>query len=72
MVVFRDDKGVKTPVFDSQVHCETSDEGDKVCTIYMYMYIVLRNSRILYYSISKDLHIYTSHDHLIDCLCALG
>ena len=68
MVVFRDDKGVKTPVFDSQVHCETSDEGDKVCITHA----VLRNSRILYYSISKDLHIYTSHDHLIDCLCALG
>jgi hypothetical protein len=29
VVVFRDDKGVKTPVFDSQVHCEM-EEGDKV------------------------------------------
>ena len=26
MVVFRDEKGVKTSLFDSQVHCE-SEEG---------------------------------------------
>lgn len=48
VVVFRDDKGVKTPVFDSQVHCEP-EEGEKVhsrwCVysiLYLYMYIVCR------------------------------
>ena len=30
MVVFRDDKGVKTNVFDSKVHCEQQEEGEKV------------------------------------------
>ena len=29
VVVFRDEKGVKTPVFDSQVHCDT-EEKEKV------------------------------------------
>ena len=28
MVVFRDDRGVKVPLFDSQVHCD--QEGEKV------------------------------------------
>ena len=27
MVVFRDDRGAKMPLFDSQVHCEQEGEG---------------------------------------------
>ena len=31
VVVFRDEKGVKTPVFDSQINCDPLvEEGDKV------------------------------------------